>query len=211
MIWDTEADYNACGTISAHNSDVVFCVYSPDGRRAASCSEDKIIRLFDTKKGSFQGQYVKIATFNYHTKPLKAIGFSHDSKYLISGGDDNDLVEWNARNAKIASTYIGHSDGIRGCGFTSDGQYVISGATDCTTRLWNRKTKKVDCSFACLSRLCALDSTMLNNKHFIACGDGSGKLYILSPEGLDERPEKEISEDNIEEEQETLTNELQST
>jgi len=177
----------------------VFCVYSRDGRRAATCSEDKSIRLWDTKKGSFEGAYIKIATFNFHTKPLKAVGFSNDSKYLISG-DDNILVEWNARNSRIASTYVGHADGIRGCGFTADGQYIISGATDSTVRLWNRKTKKVDCSFACLSRLCALDSTMLKSKHIFACGDGSGSLYILSPEGL-ERLEKEQEITNEDDEQ----------
>jgi len=119
------------------------------------------------------------------------LDFSPDGNCLVSGGDDNVLVVWNANNAQILAKLVGHTDGVRGCGYAVDGRWIVSGATDTTIRLWNTTTKQVDCSFACEGRVCATDSTMIAFQHVFACGDGSGALYILVPEGL-EKLTKEV-------------------
>jgi WD40 repeat protein len=87
-------------------------------------------------------------------------------------------------NGQVQGALAGHTEQIRGVCFSTDGRYIISGSTDSTVKMWNVKTHDVDCSFACLSRLCAMDSCTIDFKLRIACGDGSGALYILSPVGL---------------------------
>jgi len=47
----------------------------------------------------------------------------------------------------------------------------------------------VECAFASFGRLCALDASNIASQRIFACGDGSGALYILTPEGLQENEE----------------------
>eukprot|EP01125_Pyxidicula_operculata_P019749 TRINITY_DN7182_c0_g1_i1.p1 TRINITY_DN7182_c0_g1~~TRINITY_DN7182_c0_g1_i1.p1 ORF type:complete len:1565 (+),score=417.22 TRINITY_DN7182_c0_g1_i1:40-4734(+) len=187
IIWNANQSFQKLGVLYGHRSEVIYCAYSSDGRRVASSSDDKTIKLWDTKKGkmNYGTTYVKVSTFIKHTKGVKCLGFSPDSKYLVSGAEDNVLIEWNAKNATVVSVLSGHTEDIRGCKYTADGRWILSGATDSTVRLWNSKTKQVDCKFASLSRLCAVDCSLIAFQHVFAVGDGSGQLYILTPVGIE--------------------------
>jgi len=138
------------------------------------------------KKGkmSYGENYVKVATLSLHTNIIQRINFSPDSKTLLSCSDDKTVIVWNAKNAKALTVLRGHTGPVRDCCYTDDGKYIISGSTDSSLIVWNATELKVEVSFACLSRLCCLDSHHVNFKTMISCGDGSGVIYILTPIGL---------------------------
>jgi len=168
---------------------VIACEFSSDGLRAASASEDCTVKLWNTKKGSldYGSPYNKVSTFVFHEKAVNCLSFHPEGRHtLVTGGEDNDIVLWDALKAQIKTVLTGHTEAIRSVCWTSGGHQMISGSTDSTVRMWDPKNFTVDVSFACLSRLCALASCTTNFTHYIACGDGSGVLYILNPVGLKE-------------------------
>lgn len=65
---------------------------------------NRTIKLWDTRKGSmnYGATYVKVATLVGHNGPVKAIAFSPDGNFLVSGCEDSHIFIWNARNAKVS-------------------------------------------------------------------------------------------------------------
>jgi len=175
---------HGCATLFGHRSLVMDCKYSPDGRRLATSSNDLTVKLWDTRVNTkaWGRSYVKVATFSGHIRPVPAIGWSVDSNNVISASDDKLLMVWNAKNAKKVTELKKHSEAVVDVDSTPDNKYIVSGSTDCTCVLWNRTTYAPSCSFACLSRVCAI--AVASKGYLFACGDGSGALYILTPVDL---------------------------
>jgi len=128
--------------------------------------------------------YVKVATLSHHSNHIQNLCFSPDSKFLLSASDDKTAILWNSQNAKVVTVIRSHSNTVRDCCFTDDGNFMVTGSTDSNVILHDAKTFQEVIAFSCFSRLCALDSAHVNFKTMIACGDGSGVLYILTPVGL---------------------------
>ena len=100
----------------------------------------------------------------------------------MSASDDKQIIEWNAHCAKMLHRLLKHTQAVVDVDITPDGQYLFSGSTDSTCVMWHMGRQEPACSFAGLSRLCAV-ATAPNGQLF-AAGDGSGVLYILTPVGL---------------------------
>eukprot|EP01126_Amoeba_proteus_P063734 TRINITY_DN8813_c0_g3_i2.p3 TRINITY_DN8813_c0_g3~~TRINITY_DN8813_c0_g3_i2.p3 ORF type:complete len:108 (-),score=16.80 TRINITY_DN8813_c0_g3_i2:62-385(-) len=94
-----------------------------------------------------------------------------------------------------------HRDPIEGACFSKNGLFILSGSTDSITTIWDARPLQQGiplsslpsephvlqplCSFSCSGRICSLDATILNDRLYFSCGEGSGVLYILSPVGFD--------------------------
>jgi WD40 repeat protein len=70
----------------------VNCVaYSPDGKRLASGSNDKTIKLWDVETQK------AIATLRGHTGAVLCVAFGPKGERLVSAGDDATVRLWDAR------------------------------------------------------------------------------------------------------------------
>jgi WD40 repeat protein/serine/threonine protein kinase len=76
--------------LTGHSAEVVSLAFSPDGRRLASASSDRTLKLWDTTTGQ------DVFTLRGHTAGVRCLAFSPDGNILVSGGIDSTARVWNA-------------------------------------------------------------------------------------------------------------------
>jgi WD40 repeat protein/serine/threonine protein kinase len=77
-------------TLIGHTADALCAVFSPDGRRLATASLDRTIKLWDTATGK------NVFTLTGHTAGLLCLAYTPDGNCIVSGGIDFTARVWNA-------------------------------------------------------------------------------------------------------------------
>jgi len=105
------------------HTDIVWSVaFSPDGRIAASASEDQTIILWDTKTWTR-----KFPPLTGHTGAVYSIAFSPDGTTLASGSRDTTIMLWDPQTGRaIAPPLREHTKPVRRLAFSPDGKTLAS-------------------------------------------------------------------------------------
>lgn len=127
---------------SKKNTGIRSLQFSQDGTIFASGSDDKTVRLWNTKRHS------KKATLKGHTGWITAIAFSADGKTVASGDTDSTIHVWDVQKKKQHATLKGHTNTIIALTFAPDGKILASASADGTIRFWTTQTWKEDTIFA---------------------------------------------------------------
>jgi WD40 repeat protein len=64
--------------------------FSPDGRRLASASSDRTVRVYQM----IDPRPFPIDTLTRHRDKVHAVAFSEDSRLLATGSRDNTVIVW---------------------------------------------------------------------------------------------------------------------
>lgn len=72
-----------------------------------------------------------------HAAPILAVAYSPPGDYIATGGADNSVKVWNARNGHLLFTLRGHQQAVCSVAWSSDGQWIVTGSFDHTARVWN--------------------------------------------------------------------------
>lgn len=107
--------------------------FSPDGAKLALVNRHTI-KLRDTETG------VERATFDGHGSTIQAIGFSPDSRLLVSASSDSTLKLWNTSEWTSDEIEERHSKVVSALAFSPDGSRLASASGDKTVKVWDTRS-----------------------------------------------------------------------
>jgi WD40 repeat protein len=115
--------------------------FGPLGRTVAAASSHRVGR----DKAEHHVLVWEVATrrivhdLTLHTKPVLAMAFSPDGRFLATAGLDGDVRIWELATGKPVHTFAGHGKEtlVTALQYSPDGSTLASGATDRTVLLWD--------------------------------------------------------------------------
>jgi WD40 repeat protein/uncharacterized caspase-like protein len=69
-----------------------------------------------------------------HTKPINAVAFVPDGRWLASGGKDDTIKIWDTSTGYVLRTLYGHSSNVNALAVSADGKYLASASGDMTDK-----------------------------------------------------------------------------
>ncbi|KAJ3300878.1 hypothetical protein HDU76_005990, partial [Blyttiomyces sp. JEL0837] len=106
---------------------------TPDGRTLLVGGESNCIFVCDIASSSPR-VVARLPTPGVDTY---SITISHDSRYALAGGSDNNINVWDIRERWPIRTLKGHKAAVTSCILGKDSKQVLSGSVDKTIRLWD--------------------------------------------------------------------------
>jgi WD40 repeat protein/GTPase SAR1 family protein len=125
-----------------HNSSILDCVFSPDGKNFLSSDKDGTLKLWDAGSGK------EVRTFPGHNKPARGCAFSPDGTRILSAYEDRILKMWDVDSGKEIRSFSGHKGSVNHCAFSPDGKQILSASGDHTLKLWDAGSGKEIRSFS---------------------------------------------------------------
>jgi len=137
LIWDLQHPnvraYKFCG----HSEAVTSVCFSTSGDLLASCSRDKLVRLW---KNGVEGRSVE---FKAHTGAIRSVHFSPgDSDRLITSSEDKSIKMWTTQGHRFVRSYTTHNGWVRCAKFSPSGELIASVSDDKTIRLFDADSDK---------------------------------------------------------------------
>lgn len=109
-------------------------VFSLDGKKIISASDDMTIRIWDAQTGQ------ELMKINGHVSAVNSIALSPDDNKIVSASSDGTIRIWNAQTGQELMKLEGHTGAVHAATFSPDGQRIVSGASDNVIRIWDVKT-----------------------------------------------------------------------
>ena|GEM_PF-1650788 len=155
----------------AHNDVIWDIEYSPDSKNFATCSNDGLIRIWNSVSGDLN------QTINGNNGVTHSINYFWDENKLLSGGWGRLIKIWDLSTYQELNSFVGSDQWIDFVKISPDGKHIASVARDNTLKIWDTNTSKLikslkfeDQSFGC--------PNFSPSSEFLACGTSGGKVII---------------------------------
>lgn len=131
-VWDVKTGTELFAGKQTHSGAITTVTYSRGGKRIATSSFDKTVRLWDARTGK------QLKSITVNDQACDGVAFLPDGKRLISTGwgTDHTLKVWDIATAKELMRYEGHTASVLCVAVTGDGKQAMSGGCDGNVKLW---------------------------------------------------------------------------
>lgn len=123
--------------LRGHDAALIDVALSPDGKRAATASDDASARLWDTETGR------TLAVLRGHKYQVSKVTFSRDGAYVATGSDDATVRVWDAANGQQRLPILQHRGNITGIAFCAGCDRLLTASRDGTAIVWDAHSGKV--------------------------------------------------------------------
>jgi WD40 repeat protein/GTPase SAR1 family protein len=116
-----------------HRDSVRSVAVLPDGQRALSGSDDRIMRLWDLKTG------VQLCRFAAYSQVL-SVAVLPSGKQALSGCDNGELALWDLSTGAQVNSFYSNRRGVLSVAVLPDGRRALSSGYDNAFHLWELET-----------------------------------------------------------------------
>jgi WD40 repeat protein/serine/threonine protein kinase len=135
ILWDT-ASGRSLWTLMGHKANVNSVAFSSDGRRLATASDDKTVKLWELASGK-----------EYRTLSLpdsvSSAAFSPDGKLIATAEADGTAKIWDTSSGNKIKTFKGHIFGLNSVTFSPDGRLLATSSFDRTVKIWTIASQRI--------------------------------------------------------------------
>jgi WD40 repeat protein/serine/threonine protein kinase len=135
-------------TFTGHTKLVGSVVFSPDGTRLATASEDGTVKVWDAANGRV------IRNLEGHKGFVVNVAFSPDGKQLASASFDRTVKLWDVASGRNIRD-LDRANSVGSVAFSPDGTQLATGSYDGFVKLWNTSSGKESQHFKAHSVLVA--------------------------------------------------------
>jgi WD40 repeat protein len=129
-VWETSSG-RLVTLLGGHQQRAWDIAFSPDGRRLATVSDDRTIKLWSAD------DWTCLNTLVGHDAWVTAGAFSPDGLRLATTSGDKTVRLWDVATGAPILSMAGHSEAPSAVRFDANGRFVASGGYDRLVRLWD--------------------------------------------------------------------------
>ncbi|MEO8428698.1 MAG: protein kinase, partial [Verrucomicrobiota bacterium] len=128
-----------------HDGFAQHAVFSPDGRRIATCGDDAMARVWDASTGQpvtpplVHSREVTINGFAVKGGRVRHLAFDSTGKRLVTSWNFSARV-WDAATGQPVGRELVHGNTVNCAFFSPDGRLILTASYDQTARLWDAST-----------------------------------------------------------------------
>ncbi|CAI5759870.1 unnamed protein product [Candida verbasci] len=193
-------------TRRAHDKDINSIDVSPNDEYFATASYDKVAKIWNFDSGEI------LAILKGHKRGLWDINFFKFDQIVVTSSGDKTIKIWSLKTFKCLKTFEGHTNSIQKVQWfnTINNPQIISCGADGLIKIWDYKAGE------CVrtldnhdNRIWAMDVKTDEGDQFITA-DGEGRINLWEDNTIEEIKLKELKEKEKIEQEQTLSNYINS-
>ncbi len=137
-LWETSRRQKLKTIPTGHAGDIKAIAFSADGKMLATGSDDKTVKLWDTKTWN---ELASLSGLDRNASSIKCVAFSPDGGTLAVCSEYGSLKLWDTRARQELPGLKGDSSYVKFVAFSRDGKMLVTSSG--TLKLWDVKTRQL--------------------------------------------------------------------